>query len=398
MTEGKCPTCHGVIFLSERKQSPHFACPHCSAELTLSFGKIVPASETLRNKISNKPEKKLLHSASTHTHQTSTIPNHFQSQNETLTIARHESTAFTWPTLITFLVAVFVCASVAAWFSKSLSNGNTKSSQVVLESVKRESANSNQPKQITVQNKRKEDFLLQQIMHSRAVFPSAARVEIVKPVIRVASAVVTIVATGSSDNGLGSGFVVNRKDWIVTSLRVITGFNACQALARSPDGTVTDTRTILGFVGCDQNADVVVLALDKQWPAEPLPLETSGLIGLIGAQVFGIAAVDGSTNYVINGCFLGSGPAENFQFEGVKQNVDILKTDIPFIAGLRGGPLCSTKGKVLGVMVPGTTVKELDSSEKPNQWLHAVAAQELSSILGRCVRKPKPLSELPRYQ
>lgn len=398
MIEGKCPTCHEVIFYSEQRRDPRFVCPHCSDELALSFGKIVADGVTSRDKISDSSEKKLLHSVSTQTHENPPSPNQSQPQNSMLSIERHVSEVFTWPTLVTFLLAVFVCASVAAWLSNSTNNEITTSSQVILDPIERESSKSDEPKRVTEKDKRKEDFLLQQIMNSRAVFPSAARAEIITSVNHVAPAVVTIVATGSSDNGLGSGFVVNRKDWIVTSLRVITGFNACQALARSPDGTVIETRTITGFVGCDENADVVVLTLDKQWPADPLPLERSGLIGLIGSQVFGVAALDGSTNYVINGCFLGSGTTESFQFEGVKQSVNTLQTDIPFTAGLRGGPLCSTKGKVLGLMVPGATVKELDSSENPNQWLHAIAAQELSSILGRCVRKPKPLSKLPRYR
>lgn len=395
MIEEKCPVCHKSILFSERRRSPHLTCPHCNTELMRPTGKSTKNFVISRSVTYDNPAKTARNLVPAKTRDSSAAQGH---QHLPPSIATDSSKISIWPVIATFLLAVFVCASVAAWFSNHFFARTTFKPQTVLEFTEKESSTNNQPNYFTEKKKRKEDFLLQQIMRSRAVFPAAASAEIAKPANHVARAVVTIVATGSSEHGLGSGFVVNRNDWIITSLNVITGFNACEALTRSPEGTVNETRTITGFVGCDKSADVVVLALDKRWPADPLPLKRDGLIGLIGSRVFGVAALDGSTNYVIDGCFLGNGTAKSFRFEGIDKNIKLLQTDIPFTAGLRGGPLCNMKGDVLGIMVPGTTVKESDSSEKPNQWLHAIAAEELGSILSRCAKQPKPLSKLPRYR
>ena len=297
------------------------------------------------------------------------------------------------------LLAVCVCIASTAWLVRQIEKTRKKATpsglaefhemQVVAPKV---------PSDELTAREQQNDQRLEWIQTVNALLPAAAPPLLSAGVNKTVPAVLTIVPVGSDKKCLGTGFLAVRKDWLVTSLRVVAGYARCRAIARSAAGEIIDSRFIEGFVAYDEDSDLVVLALNEDWPVDPLVFSSTGSGAVLGATVFAVGAVDGLTNYVAPGHILGSGTARSFQLQSLGKQTQVFQTDMAFVPGLRGGPLCDENGCVLGLVTVGFASEDLGGLQSRYQWVHAVDFGEMNRILRGAVSAVKPLSELPRYR
>lgn len=403
MPEQHCPACQSSIFLSTRKTQGRFPCPSCGVTIELKGGNL---HSVRAPKAQPRPFAGTAPEAPKTSPATEPVPHKLRSTSAVL--PRRPSSGFgddqqgsvllSWPFLASGIVAVCVCIVAAAWLAQVLENKREKSDQRVSDAKGLESPRDTPPKTAKNFAEPAVDPAIADIQLTRAVLPSASSPEILGQVQRVVPSVVTIVATGSEDQGLGNGFLVGRKDWLLTSLHVVAGIEQCMAVARSPAGEVIESRQIVGFVGCEPEADLVVLKLGNRWLTDPLPVAREASGSLLGMQVFGVAAIDRATNYVVRGCVLGDGTASELELRNLGKGIRVIQTDLAFVPGLRGGPLFSDGGEVVGLMSLGFSKDETGGVKSPFQWVHAIAAGEIARILRGCFERPRPLAELPRYR
>lgn len=446
MPEQQCPKCRKPIVLSDRKRHDRFLCPYCGdairfeggalhslvhrepqfgsavGEVVGDDGNSLPPQDTATtnaggaSRFLGSPKRKKIQkgffrssldvaspsSAAVGGGQ-KTAKHSAQLPSEMASARLQElpgSVLLSWPVLAIGLFAVCVSIFTAVWLAQFL---ETKAETSVSERQGGEGISLGGVREggsriVEGAVSPTVDPALADIQLARAVLPSASSPEILAQVQRVVPSVVTIVAVGSEEKALGTGFVAGRRDWLVTSLRVVAGIQRCMAVARSATGDVIDSRKIVGFVGCDPAADLVVLKLDDRWLTEPLAVELGGATALLGNQVFGVAAVDRVTNYVVRGCVLVDGSARELQLRELGDGIRVIQTDLPFVPGLRGGPLLAEGGGVVGLMSLGFATTETGGAKSPYQWVHAIAAGELLRILRGCFERPLPLAQLPRYR
>lgn len=201
---------------------------------------------------------------------------------------------------------------------------------------------------------------------------------------RVCQAVATIEADGQ-----GSGFIVGRRRWLATNLHVIAGSSRARAFRKTAGGEDETSITIAGFVACDPGKDLVILALEKDWPAEPLALSVG--TPRLGEDVFAVGTPKGLTETVTRGIVSQVRSAAELGTETLAPTTKIIQTDAFVTYGSSGGPLCLATGKVIGV---NTFVQTTESDSV--EFHFAVAAEELAQLVGKASGSARPLHELPR--
>ena len=398
-----CPWCDEPIVWSDKKQNLRFACPACDQPVQIAgggkIGKVL-ASRRVKSKTRKQSKKACVHQSAKQgavepvSSSPAQAPQHYVTK---------EKQNLGYLLLIFGSVSVFLCIGFVLVFVLWSSAGDKNNDEVFsnapgleqgLEAIVEEKtlgqAGDFPAKQV--------DQTLQWIKMSQAKLPAAAPTAVLNAVNTTLPSVVTIVPTGSNRIGLGAGFIVQRNDWLVTALRVVAGYEQCRAVSRSPSGEIRCDRHINGFVACDEKSGIVVLSLSERWPDAPLLLSSTGLSSVPGRSVFTAGPVDGLTNYVVAGCILGSGTARSFNLTTIDPSTKIIQTDLTFVPGLLGGPVCDAEGDVLGIVSLGFAADEMGGVQSRYQWLHAIAAKEISSILGGSEGVVRPLSELPRYR
>jgi S1-C subfamily serine protease len=213
---------------------------------------------------------------------------------------------------------------------------------------------------------------------SAAVPPSLATA-----VERVRHAVVTVI-TDSDD--IGSGFILQRRRWLVTNHHVVAGCSEAAALRRRDEGAGWIEIAIEGFVACDPGADLVLLALGQDWPAEPLTLATDK--PMLGEDVFAIGTPEGLPETVTRGIVSQIRSAADLQ-SNLAATTPIIQTDAFFTFGSSGGPLCAANGKVIGINTFGHT------TDSGNVFRFAVSAKALGPLIEKASGMMRPLHELP---
>jgi S1-C subfamily serine protease len=202
----------------------------------------------------------------------------------------------------------------------------------------------------------------------------------------VRRAVVTIV---QDEQGFGSGFVVQRRRWLATNHHVVAGAKKAAAFRKLDGATEPITIEVEGFVACDPRADLVILALEKDWPAEPLRL--SGKKPRLGDDVFAIGTPKGLTETVTKGIISQLRYAADLGQENFAPTTKIIQTDTFITHGSSGGPLCATSGHVMGINTFG-----LKTDTGKDDFHFAVSVEELSRLLQKAGGRIRPLAELPR--
>ena len=394
-----CPWCDEPIVWSDKKQNLRFACPACDQPIQIAgggkIGKVV-ASRRVKSKTRRQSKEAGVHQAEKEeaAKPGSGLPTHAPQHHVT-----KEKQKSGYLLLIFGSVAMFLCIGfvwVFVLWSSTEDTGNdevlsnAQGLEAIVEEKTLDQAGDVPAKQV--------DQTLQWIKMSQAKLPAAAPTTILSAVSTTLPSIVTIVPTGSDERGLGAGFIVQRNDWLVTAIRVVAGYEQCRAVSRSPSGKIRCDRQINGFVACDEKSGIVVLSLSERWPDAPLSLSSTGFGSVPGRSVFTVGAVDGLTNYVVAGCILGSGTARSFNLTTIDPTTKIIQTDLTFVPGLLGGPVCDAEGDVLGIASLGFATDEMGGVQSRYQWLHAIASKEISSILGGSDGVIRPLSELPRYR
>ena len=137
--------------------------------------------------------------------------------------------------------------------------------------------------------------------------------------------------------GVGSGFIIDPKGYIVTNNHVVDGADQIQVTLN--DGTKFDAR----IIGRDPKTDLALLKVDSK---TPLPFVTLGdsADARVGDWVLAVGnpfGLGGSVNAGIisaRGRDIQSGPYD-----------DYLQIDAPINRGNSGGPLFDAQGRVIGV-------------------------------------------------
>ena len=205
---------------------------------------------------------------------------------------------------------------------------------------------------------------------------------------RIERAVVRI----RTDNGLGSGFVVDPKGLICTNYHVIDG--ASQATVSFKDER---SLPVLGYAALNRGKDLAILSVQAGPPLPSLNLSASlpGKLALVMAfgspEGFSFSATQGNVSAVRQGeevrrITLEVAHLDLCQSLGYDMDSTWIQSTAPISHGSSGGPLVDAQGDVVGINTwywPG------------GQSLYfAVAAKEIANLLPQA-GFPHPLSSLP---
>jgi S1-C subfamily serine protease len=196
------------------------------------------------------------------------------------------------------------------------------------------------------------------------------------------------VATVFAD-GQGSGFVVQRRRWLVTNFHVVQGSNQAKAVGRPAGSGDSFEIEIEGFAACDPGRDLVILVLQHEWPTEPLMLSTH--TPRLGEDVFAVGTPIGLAATITRGIVSQMRTAADIQDDSLAPHTKIIQTDAWFAAGSSGGPLCRHDGHVIGINSFG-----LKREPGGPEFRFAIAAEELAALLERAGDSTRPMSDLPR--
>jgi S1-C subfamily serine protease len=149
----------------------------------------------------------------------------------------------------------------------------------------------------------------------------------------------------------GSGFVVSREGYLLTSSHVIStaGENQPTKMAKRVYVAFRDNdRVDAEVVGVDLNDDVGVLKLNPDDHAlTPVPLGDSSEV-VVGEPVAAIGSPFGNTDSLAVGVVSSNSrsiPSLTSSFNVV----DAIQTDAPITHGNSGGPLLDSQGRVIGI-------------------------------------------------
>ena len=149
----------------------------------------------------------------------------------------------------------------------------------------------------------------------------------------------------------GSGFVVSREGYLLTSSHVIStaGENQPTKMAKRVYVAFRDNdRVDAEVIGIDLNDDVGVLKLNPDDHAlTPVPLGDSSKV-VVGEPVAAIGSPFGNTDSLAVGVVSSNSrsiPSLTSSFNVV----DAIQTDAPITHGNSGGPLLDSQGRVIGI-------------------------------------------------
>jgi S1-C subfamily serine protease len=170
---------------------------------------------------------------------------------------------------------------------------------------------------------------------------------------RLAPGVVTVISSSggtspSARAGLGSGFVLDGQGYIATNAHVVRGDppglkRASTVYVKFADGN----RVPAKVVGDDLNADVALLKVNPAGlTLTPLPLGSSA--GLeVGAPVAAIGSPFGESESLSVGVISATG--RDIESLTAFQIGNAIQTDAAINHGNSGGPLLSSRGRVIGI-------------------------------------------------
>jgi S1-C subfamily serine protease len=164
--------------------------------------------------------------------------------------------------------------------------------------------------------------------------------------------VVTIVADFGEQGQQGSGFVVSRSGYILTSSHVITTAGDGEGKPKPAESLVVEfqdhDRVPAKVVGFDIFDDVGLIKVDPSEHAlAPVPLGNSAAV-LVGAPVAAIGSPFGNENSLAVGVV--SATHRSIDSLTSRYNlVDAIQTDTLINHGNSGGPLFDARGRVIGI-------------------------------------------------
>ncbi|MER6524817.1 trypsin-like peptidase domain-containing protein [Streptomyces sp. NPDC001508] len=175
---------------------------------------------------------------------------------------------------------------------------------------------------------------------------------------RALPSVVTLHVTGSSEQGTGTGFVLDTRGHILTNNHVVE--------PAGPSGDITVTfsggeTAKAQVVGRDSGYDLAVVRVKGVHGLKPLPLGNSDNVQ-VGDPVVAIGAPFDLSNTVTSGII--SAKERPITAGGESEDgsdvsyVDALQTDAPINPGNSGGPLLDAQARVVGI---NSAIRSADS-------------------------------------
>ncbi|MFE3144161.1 trypsin-like peptidase domain-containing protein [Streptomyces scopuliridis] len=161
--------------------------------------------------------------------------------------------------------------------------------------------------------------------------------------------VVTLHVSGSSEQGTGTGFVLDREGHILTNNHVVQPASSSGEISVTFSGGQTARAKL---VGKDSGYDLAVVKVTGVSGLKPLPLGNSDSVQ-VGDPVVAIGAPFDLSNTVTSGII--SAKQRPITAGGEKGDgsdvsyVDALQTDAPINPGNSGGPLVDTRARVIGI-------------------------------------------------
>ncbi len=141
--------------------------------------------------------------------------------------------------------------------------------------------------------------------------------------------------------GTGSGFIWDRRGYVVTNYHVIAKAGAAKVMLA--DGSTYDAR----FVGAEKDHDVAVLKIDApESKLPPIAVGTSEDLA-VGQKVFAIGNPFGFDQTLTTGVISGLGREIQSMTNAPIQGV--IQTDAAINPGNSGGPLLDSAGRLIGV-------------------------------------------------
>ena len=203
-----------------------------------------------------------------------------------------------------------------------------------------------------------------------------------------------------SEQGLGSGFVIDKAGHVVTNYHVVEG--ADEIAVNFSGGDEVRARV----VGADALTDLAVLRIETQPRAlKPLPLGNSDSVR-VGDPVVAIGNPFGLERTVTAGIV--SALQRQLRSPAGSTIERVIQTDAPINRGNSGGPLLNARGEVIGVntaifspsggnvgigfAIPINTVKEIageliETGRVEHAWL-GVTMQTLDESVAEALRLP----------
>lgn len=178
--------------------------------------------------------------------------------------------------------------------------------------------------------------------------PSGAGSSTAGSVARIADevvpSVVTIRASGSGEQGVGSGFVLDRQGHVVTNNHVV---------AAAADGGRVTVQTSKGeqldakVVGRDASYDLAVLEVDPEG-LQPVTMGRSSDV-VVGDEVVAVGAPLGLSGSVTSGIVSALDRPVTAGRDDDRSYLNAIQTDAAINPGNSGGPLLDMDGRVIGV-------------------------------------------------
>ncbi len=179
---------------------------------------------------------------------------------------------------------------------------------------------------------------------------------------------------------IGSGFIMQEGDWVVTNHHVIAG--ATRGQVEFSDKTLAP---IEGFLAYDERRDIAVLKikLDKQ----RTPLTLSSGEARKGDAAIAIGAPQGLSFTTTEGIISAFRTGDDLKEFGMNAVGDWLQVSVPISPGSSGGPVLNSKGEVVGASTACFT-----SGQNLNL---AISAADIAIVLERAASaKVQPLTAI----
>jgi serine protease Do len=139
------------------------------------------------------------------------------------------------------------------------------------------------------------------------------------------------------ERGLGSGFIIDKKGYILTNNHVVEGTDKIEVTLN--DDKEYDAK----IIGRDPKTDIALIKIDADLDVEPLELGDSEKIK-VGDWVVAIGSPFGLGHTVTAGIV-----SAKYRKIGMGAYDDFIQTDASINPGNSGGPLLSVDGKVIGI-------------------------------------------------
>ena len=212
---------------------------------------------------------------------------------------------------------------------------------------------------------------------------------------RISPAVVVVETQKGNRKGLGTGFFINSRGYIVTNYHVIYG--ADQAVVRTQAGRRYPVKRI---VAENRESDLVLITADIPMQ-EISPIEVSGKMPEVGEKIYAIGHPMGLEKTVSEGIVSAIRKMPNLG--------DIIQITAAISPGSSGGPVFNSSGVVIGVAratyrtgqnlnfaVPGQKVLELKggSGHSFREFSHEMPGTALEMYQkGRSLPRQERLSQ-----